>query len=54
MITWLKCQLSGDVLHLCECDNTVYVIYPANIIYEFDPIIMLWVFSFMFLTLEYL
>ena len=29
MITRLKCQLSGDVLHLCECDYTVYVIYPA-------------------------
>ena len=29
MISRLKCQLSGDVLHLCECDNTVYVVYPA-------------------------
>ena len=29
MITRLKCQLSGDVLHLCECDYTVCIIYPA-------------------------
>ena len=29
MITRLKCQLSGDFLHLCKCDNTVYVIYSA-------------------------
>ena len=29
MITRLKCQLSGDVLHLGECDCTVYVILPA-------------------------
>ena len=28
-ITRLKCQLSGDILHLCECDCTVYVILPA-------------------------
>ena len=31
MITQLKFQLSGDVLHLYECDYTMHVIYPAEV-----------------------